>query len=194
MRRLPRAPAGTGLAGRLALSARSSDGTASVFARFRPWGLAPGRALGALLPGPGWIRGGATIPCREHGEERQHGRRPAQGQPKGAPRLGRAAVFRLVDDAPCIACLAAPCGASPGAGAAPEILPGARPRHPGQPPSRPCLIKGSALSHPEEPFSYALLPPILSKKRTPFAGSRRLGADDSTPDELNEEKRPWRFA
>jgi len=36
MRRPPPAPEGTGPSGRLALSARSSDGTASAFARFRP--------------------------------------------------------------------------------------------------------------------------------------------------------------
>jgi hypothetical protein len=159
MRRPPPAPGGTGLAERLALSSRSSDGTASALARFlamhpgqppsrlRPrggWaprsdntaggaaarqpkgrkglgatcfvpaprkgghpvvvaaprilGSDPGRALGALLPGPKRIREGATTPCREHGEERQQRRRPAQGQPGGPPRLGRPALLGLVVD------------------------------------------------------------------------------------------------
>ena len=52
-----------------------------------------------MHPGPGWIRGGPTQACREHAEEAQQRRRPALGQPGGTPRLGRAAVFRLVSDA-----------------------------------------------------------------------------------------------
>ena len=159
MRSPPPAPGGTGLAGRLALSSRSSDATASALARFlamhpgqppsrlRPrggWaprsdntaggavprqprgrkglgatcfvpaprkgahpvvvaaprilGSDPGRALGALLPGPERIREGTTIPCREHGEEGRQRRRPAQGQPGGPPRLGRLALLGLVAD------------------------------------------------------------------------------------------------
>ncbi len=93
-------------------------------------GSGPGRALGALLPGPGRIREGATIPCREHGEERRQRRRPAQGQPGGTPRPGRVVASRLVADASCIVLLGAPCRASQGAGVAPEILPRARPLHP----------------------------------------------------------------
>ena len=187
MRRPPPAPGGTGLAGRLALSSRSSDATASALARFlamhpgqppsrlRPrggWaprsdntaggavprqpfgrkglgatcfvpaprkgahpvvvaaprilGSDPGRALGALLPGPERIREGATIPCREHGEEGRQRRRPAQGQPGGPQRLGRPALLGLVADGttspprPASRCIA-------GAGGAPEILPGPNP-------------------------------------------------------------------
>ena len=68
----------------------------SAFAHF---GSGPRGSLGALRPGPGWIPGGPTQACREHAEEAQQRRRPALGQPGGTPRLGRAAVFRLVADA-----------------------------------------------------------------------------------------------
>ena len=62
------------------------------------------RALGALPSGPRLIRGGPTIPCWWHGEEGQHGRRPAQRQPpeveRGPQRLGRPALLWLVGDVP----------------------------------------------------------------------------------------------
>jgi hypothetical protein len=69
-----------------------------VVAAPRILGSDPGRAPGALLPGPERIREGTTIPCREHGEEGRQGRRPAQGQPGGPPRLGRLALLGLVAD------------------------------------------------------------------------------------------------
>ena len=63
-------------------------------------GSGPRGALDALRPGPRRIRGGPTRRAGEHGEEGQHGRRPAQGQPGGTPRSGRAALLRLVGDVP----------------------------------------------------------------------------------------------
>jgi hypothetical protein len=64
------------------------------------WGLAPGKAIGALLSGPRRIQGGLTTSYREYEEEGQHVRRPAQGQPRGASPMGRCSLFRLVGRAP----------------------------------------------------------------------------------------------
>jgi len=55
MRRPPPAPEGTGLSGRLALSARSSDGTASAFARFLA--MHPGQPPSRPCPISGWALG-----------------------------------------------------------------------------------------------------------------------------------------
>jgi len=53
MRSPPPAPGGTGLAGRLALSARSSDGAPSTFARFRA--MHPGQPPSRPCPAGGQV-------------------------------------------------------------------------------------------------------------------------------------------
>jgi len=96
---VPRQPRGRkGLGATCFVPAPRKGAHPVVVAAPRILGSDPGRALGALLPGPERIREGATTPCREHGEERRQRSRPAQGQPRGPPRLGRPALLGLVAD------------------------------------------------------------------------------------------------
>ena len=72
MRSPPPAPGGTGLAGRLALPARSSDGTASAFARFLA--MHPGHPPSRPCPIPEMGSRGAG--CLKDGPGEAHERLP----------------------------------------------------------------------------------------------------------------------